>query len=374
MMAYSAQTSCRPFGSNKCPSHTGQEVSFVCMDCDSLVCMRCVTSKDHKGHVFEDLGDIVKKEADKLKHNLKINEENYLPSILKGTSDVEKEIAKNKEKHREASDLIKSRVREIKEEAEKQGAILIQACTENETKNHIRLLECQTTRTDQQRECQDQITNIKKTLQSGTEIEVFDLKKCTDKTYILCPMHSLELVTYQPRTSAPELVKQALGSLDNPNTGQAYIGRPVNGQAYGGQPVYGQAYIGRPVNGQAYGGQPVYGQAYGGQPVYGQAYGGQPVYGQAFGRRPVYAQERDKPDINAQERDKPDINAQKRDKPDINAQKRDKPDINAQERDKPDINAVERRRHREVNNPNQGAGGGYQAQYKPLRDPGEHDC
>ncbi|XP_033761668.1 ubiquitin carboxyl-terminal hydrolase 7-like [Pecten maximus] len=219
MMAYSAQTSCRPFGSNKCPSHTGQEVSCVCMDCDGLVCMRCVTSKEHKGHVFEDLGDIVKEETDKLTHTLKINKENDLPAIIESISDVEEEIDKNKQKNSEISDLIKSRVREIKEEVDEQADTLIQECKSFEKTNHNQLLECHTTLTEQQRECKEQMEKIQKTLQSGTKIEVFDSRKL-DKTYVVGSLETLHLesVTYQPRTSVPELVKQTLGSLANQPT------------------------------------------------------------------------------------------------------------------------------------------------------------
>ncbi|XP_021355687.1 uncharacterized protein LOC110451817 isoform X2 [Mizuhopecten yessoensis] len=211
MAAPRAQVVCRPHGYSKCPSHTGQKLSLCCINCDTLVCVRCVTSRFHRGHEFEDLSEAVQRETEKLQQILNTNENSDLVQIKNDVSSIKIEMAKNKVKHDNISALIKLRVREIKEEADKQAEILLGDCEENETENHGRLLDYQARLENQQRDCEEQINMLKMTLQSGNEIGVFDTRHST-KSFVLGSA-PLKLAAYQPSTSVSEVVSMALGSL-----------------------------------------------------------------------------------------------------------------------------------------------------------------
>ncbi|XP_062592605.1 E3 ubiquitin-protein ligase TRIM45-like [Saccostrea cucullata] len=77
----------------KCQFHTGQSFTASCSQCDQLVCLKCIVST-HKGHTFEDLGDLIEV-SNKMIVKIKAeNIEKRMAVLMKESESAEKGVKK----------------------------------------------------------------------------------------------------------------------------------------------------------------------------------------------------------------------------------------------------------------------------------------
>ena len=99
----------RQKGDSRCPHHPNSDVCARCDECGVLVCLNCMTSKEHGGHHFKQIKDCMREAMDVIHKHLHRIDKVLLPKLKQQRANANRQ-AKGNEKERQEKVQNKLRV------------------------------------------------------------------------------------------------------------------------------------------------------------------------------------------------------------------------------------------------------------------------
>ena len=219
-----AQQLCeRKRGQTNCGDHPHKKVTTKCQECGKLVCIDCMTSKEHKGHTFVNFNDSFKQAKENLENRVWRLENKILPEL---TQNIENSNCALVQRNQDYENKIQS-VDELNQQCvEKVNAIFkgYKSQVEQHSKqSKAPLQEHFNTLKSLEEEVLSQITLCKTVVNSGTPVEIHDDEsELNKKREIVVPMKpDLNLQTsppYKHLGDAEQLVQKWIVELEELNS------------------------------------------------------------------------------------------------------------------------------------------------------------
>ncbi|XP_033744240.1 uncharacterized protein LOC117330132 [Pecten maximus] len=218
----------RPEGDARCATHSHKKVTFVCYDCNSLVCGKCVTSIHH-GHIMEELSDAWPSIKNKLDLSINFMETEQLPRVQSCIELTEQRLLDNTKQIKDIVCVMKLQANKCKDELDDMVDECVSVCEKLGKENMELLLKYMAEHKARLQDLIEQIKYRRHVMLTGSNINMFDAL-CNVPTYdaIECP--SLHTAHFSPCEVVTDLLKQALGQLttsfdsQHPSTKQCQSG------------------------------------------------------------------------------------------------------------------------------------------------------
>ena len=208
----------RQRGDLKCSNHPKNNVTVKCKQCGILVCIDCVSSKEHEGHTFLNLQDCFKKASDSLQRRTWNLEIKLLPKIrteLKATKEDLTLKDNNRTKDVDSVEELRRQTVEDINESFRTYVLLINKHTSDLKKpieNHLTALQLLETG------ILKQITDCRSILKSGTAIEIHDdedaFQEKPDLQIPALPNTAARTLPYVKVDDAEKILKRAVVMID----------------------------------------------------------------------------------------------------------------------------------------------------------------
>lgn len=201
----------RPSGDTKCAEHAQKEVTFVCYDCNQLICGKCVTSI-HNGHIMEELTDAMPSIKSKLQDSVVSMETEQVPQSERCIEITEQRLVENVKHIQDVINEIKVQGSKCKEELDDMVNVYVNICDKLGKENTERLIVCMTEHQTRIKELTKQIKFRKNMILTGSDVTVFEVQSVV-QTYKHVDWPSLHTTEFSPSQVVTDHLKLALGTL-----------------------------------------------------------------------------------------------------------------------------------------------------------------
>ena len=172
-------------GSTKCSSHSQNDISIKCKQCEILICIECVSSFEHQGHTFMNLTECYKEANDNLHAYVWKLENKLLTEIRKEIENTNEDLTGKNTTH-------DNRARSVNEQRERTLKEMNTTFTSYTTliDQHAKAIKDPVAQHKQnleslEQEVIEQIARLKDVLETGTDLEIHDDEDEMKKTPLI---------------------------------------------------------------------------------------------------------------------------------------------------------------------------------------------
>lgn len=201
----------RPEGNSRCPTHSHKKVTFVCYDCNSLICGKCVTSLHH-GHIMEELSDAMPSIRNKLDLSITSMESEQLPKVQSCIDLSEQRLIDNAKQIKDIVNVMKSQGNKCKDEIDDMIDECVSVCEKLGQSNMEQLINYMAKHKARMLDLTEQIKHRRQALLSGSNVVMFD-SLGNEPCYDAIEWPSLHTAQFTPCEVVTDFLKQALGQL-----------------------------------------------------------------------------------------------------------------------------------------------------------------
>ncbi|XP_021365925.1 uncharacterized protein LOC110458518 [Mizuhopecten yessoensis] len=223
----------RKKGQTRCIEHKGRQLELYCEKCDTLVCLKCL-STIHKGHDVCELNEITSQKKQDIQNFIERTEKNDLVQLREYITSTDTLLKDNTSNFENLSHKLKTQTDQLKQDLDlltTQTLSLYQKMEEDNAKLK------QTYKQDLEmcnKQLGQRVQECKSALQRGSNIEIYDAG-CSIKTNLpVKPV--LGTASFTPNKNPKHHLELALGTIDISREGQASVDQDYTSVTpFGGQ-------------------------------------------------------------------------------------------------------------------------------------------
>ncbi|XP_021348166.1 uncharacterized protein LOC110447069 [Mizuhopecten yessoensis] len=196
----------------KCVHHKVETLDWFCETCDDVICAKCV-STSHKGHDNILLSEVTPDNKRKIKSFINETEQKELIEIQLKISLTQHSLDKHLNHFESVSEEVKKQGEKLKEDIDVLIAETLAQVKHLEEENTKLLTSYKNELEKKLADLKEQLKHCKETLQTGTDIQVFDLSKRLQTNIILPEKPKLGSGDFTPNNRRSTILKEAFGKL-----------------------------------------------------------------------------------------------------------------------------------------------------------------
>ncbi|XP_021362709.1 E3 ubiquitin-protein ligase Midline-1-like, partial [Mizuhopecten yessoensis] len=212
----------REKGHTNCVEHKGRQLELYCEKCDTLVCLKCL-STIHKGHDVCELNEITPQKKQDIQNFIDRTETNDLVQLRKYITSTDTLLKDNTSNFEKVSNKLKTQTDQLKQDLDlltTQTLSLYQKMEEDNAKL------IQTYKQDLEmydKQLKQRVQECKTALQRGSNIEIYDAGCAIGSKTNLPVKPVLGTASFTPNKHPKHHLELALGTIDISREGQASV-------------------------------------------------------------------------------------------------------------------------------------------------------
>ncbi|XP_021354089.1 E3 ubiquitin-protein ligase TRIM71-like [Mizuhopecten yessoensis] len=209
---YKGQIAVRGQDQTKCVHHKGESLDWFCETCYDVICAKCV-STSHKGHDNILLSEATPDNKRKIKSFIYETEQKELVEIQLKISSTQHSLDEHLNHFKSVAEEVKMQGEKLKEDIDVLIAETLAQVKHLEVENTKLLTSYKNELEKKLADLKEQLKHCKETLQTGTDIQVFDLSKGLQTNIILPEKPKLGSGDFTPNNRRNTILKEAFGKL-----------------------------------------------------------------------------------------------------------------------------------------------------------------
>ncbi|XP_021364479.1 E3 ubiquitin-protein ligase TRIM71-like [Mizuhopecten yessoensis] len=217
---YKGQIAVRVQGHKTCVHHKRKTLDWFCETCHDVICTNCISTL-HKGHGIVPLSEITPNNKHKIKTFINETEQKELIQIQQEINSTQESLEKHLSHFKLVAEEVKNQGIKLKEDVDVLIAETLSQLKDLENENTQLLTRYKTELGRKLAELKDQLNQCKETLQTGTDIKVFDVTSRLNIDITLPRRPVLGTAKYSPIINPCESLTFALGKMTLTSFGQS---------------------------------------------------------------------------------------------------------------------------------------------------------
>lgn len=207
-----------------CNVHKTESLCMYCKDCQKPLCLKCITSSDHKSHDFENLSDIVNRQVEDLVKFLDRVKKCELEGLKKSVQDIQRKQDLYDEEKQACINNVRRQGGQLKEAVDKIVETSIESLEQRSREDKSSSTKMKDVYVKQIADLRGKIQSFEKKIQSSNKIEIMNMST-EIKTSIQQHLDSITIkqsihvkcptfIHQTPDNKASDMLKQLLGYFD----------------------------------------------------------------------------------------------------------------------------------------------------------------
>ncbi|XP_021364438.1 uncharacterized protein LOC110457466 [Mizuhopecten yessoensis] len=207
-------------GHATCVHHKGNTLDWFCETCRDVICANCI-STSHKGHDIVPLSEVTPNNKRKIKTFINETEQKELIQIQQEINSNQESLEKHLSHFKSVAEEVKRKGTKLKEDIDVLTAETLSQLKHLEDENTQLLTSYKTELQMKLAELKDQLNQCKETLQTGTDIKVFDVTRRLNTDITLPRRPVLGTAKISQSKNPKEALTSALGKIILTSSGQS---------------------------------------------------------------------------------------------------------------------------------------------------------
>ncbi|XP_021339350.1 uncharacterized protein LOC110440542 [Mizuhopecten yessoensis] len=217
-----------------CTEHKGRHLELYCEKCDTLVCLKCL-STSHKGHDVCELSEITPTKKQDIQNFIDRTEQNDLVQLREYITCTDTLLKENTSNFEKISHKLKMQTEKLKQDLDLLTAQTLCVYHKMEEDNIKLIQKYKQDLKMYDKQLRQQIQECKEALQHGSHIEIYDTG-CEMHSQISFPVKPvLGNASFTPNINPQHHLELALGKVTTLDQGQASIDQDGSVRTSGGQ-------------------------------------------------------------------------------------------------------------------------------------------
>ncbi|XP_021348143.1 uncharacterized protein LOC110447053 [Mizuhopecten yessoensis] len=209
---YEGQILVRGKDQTTCVQHKGETLDWFCETCYDVICAKCV-STSHKGHDIILLSEVTPDNKRRIKTFINETEQKELIEIHQEISATQNSLSEDMKHYESVAEEVKKEGEKLKEDIDVLIAETLARLKHLEEENTKLLTGYSTELEKKLADLKEQLTHCKETLQTSTDIQVFDLSKGLQTNITLPEKPKLGSANFTPNNRRNTILKEAFGKV-----------------------------------------------------------------------------------------------------------------------------------------------------------------